>query len=396
MPDQTPIEGRTRPCARGSAELLPHVMPSPQPVTLRHARPADAAPLAALEKRVFSTDRISERSFRKLLARETAVTLIAEREGEIAGYAMLLFRRGTALARLYSIGVAPEFAGSGIGRRLLDAAERETFSRGRMLLRLEVHERNMRAIDMYRRAGYRAIGKYLDYYADHGDALRFEKTVRGNVPVESTTPYYEQTTDFTCGPACLMMALARFDADYTLNPVNEIRLWREATTIFMMSGIGGCEPYGLAVAAAEAGLSPTLYVSNPGALFLKSVRDPEKQNVMILAQADFQSRALAHRIPVHRKAFTLATIRAAIKSGAVAIVLVSGYHMFGKKVPHWILAHGDDGKHIMVHDPWVEDEVGETLADAANLPVPYEQFERMSRFGTENLRAAVILKNRSA
>jgi hypothetical protein len=264
------------------------------------------------------------------------------------------------------------------------------------LLRLEVHEKNGRAIDLYKRAGYRSIGKCLDYYADHGDALRFEKTVRGDVPVESNTPYYEQTTDFTCGPACLMMALAKFDTNYMLSPVNEIRLWREATTVFMMSGIGGCEPYGLTVAAWEAGLSPTLYVSNPGVLFLKSVRDQEKQNVMILAQEDFQSRVLAYRIPVHRKAFKLSTIRSAIKAGNVAIVLVSGYHMFGKKVPHWILAHGDDGHHILIHDPWVEDEVGETLADAANLPVPYEQFERMSRFGTENLRAAIILKNRSA
>ncbi|MEZ5799703.1 MAG: peptidase C39 family protein [Nitratireductor sp.] len=74
----------------------------------------------------------------------------------------------------------------------------------------------------------------------------------------------------------------------------------------------------------------------------------------------------------------------------VALVLLSGYQMFGKKVPHWVLAHGDDGAHILIHDPWVEDEVGETIADAANLPVPYEQFDRMARFGSAT-RAAVIL-----
>src|SRR5690606_16423644 len=133
----------------------------------------------------------------------------------------------------------------------------------------EVNESNRRAIAMYRDAGYRQIGRYADYYEDHADALRFEKVLRGDVPVASPTPYYRQTTDFTCGPACLMMGLARFRQGYQANPVDEIRFWREATTVFMMSGIGGCEPFGLAVAAADAGLCPEIHVSHAGPLFLK-------------------------------------------------------------------------------------------------------------------------------
>ena len=80
------------------------------------------------------------------------------------------------------------------------------------------------------------------------------------------------------------------------------------------------------------------------------------------------------------------------RSGTLVDVLVSGYLMFGKKVPHWVLAHGDDGHHIIIHDPWVEDEVGETMADAANLPVPYDAFDRIARYGGSGLRAAVFLK----
>jgi hypothetical protein len=75
-------------------------------------------------------------------------------------------------------------------------------------------------------------------------------------------------------------------------------------------------------------------------------------------------------------------------------VLVSGYVMFGKKVPHWVLAIGDDGDHIMIHDPWIEDESGETVADAANIPVPYDIFMGMAQFGRGGLRAAVILGRR--
>lgn len=357
---------------------------------IRQARLDDLDALIAIENRCFDADRISRRSFRELLTRRTAHTVVVECEGAVAGYAMLLFRQGTAMARLYSIAVNPNFAGHGVGAMLVHAAEERTFERGRLLLRLEVREDNARAIELYRRLGYRPIGRYLDYYADHTTALRFEKTMRGGVPVAAPTPYYEQTTDFTCGPCCLMMALARYQPDYELSPVAEIRLWREATTVFMMSGLGGCDPHGLAVAAHEAGLSARIHVSQAGALFLETVRDAEKRVVMELAQADFRERVAAHEITVGG-ALTLEDLRAEIAAGKVAVVLFSGFRMFGKKVPHWVLAHGDDGSHILIHDPWVEDEVGETIADAANLPLRYEEFDRMARFGRAGLRAAIIL-----
>ncbi|MFZ1815462.1 MAG: peptidase C39 family protein [Rhizobiaceae bacterium] len=358
---------------------------------LRLANLGDIDGLVRLENAAFQSDRISRRSFRELLASKTAAFLVHESDGSIDGYAMLLFRRGTAMARLYSLAVHPEALSKGIGSLLLRAAEEETFNRDRFLLRLEVREDNERAIALYRRCGYRPIGRYADYYADHTNALRFEKTIRGDVPLNAPTPYYEQTTDFTCGPCCLMMALGRYLENYELDPINEIRLWREATTVFMMSGLGGCDPYGLAVAAVESGLSARILVSESGLLFLNSVRDPEKRMVMELAQADFRQRVERLSIPVENRAFSLEDLRGAISEGKVAVVLVSGYHMFGKKVPHWVLAHGDDGKHILTHDPWVEDEIGETIADAANLPIPYEWFDRMAGFGKPPLRTAVIL-----
>ena len=48
--------------------------------------------------------------------------------------------------------------------------------------------------------------------------------------------------------------------------------------------------------------------------------------------------------------------RATADEGKLVLVLISGFLMFGKKVPHWVLAIGDDGDHILIHDPWVEDE----------------------------------------
>ena len=178
---------------------------------IRTARASDVDALVALENDVFDTDRISRRSFRQLIERETAETLVAEKDGHLAGYAMILFRNGSGVARLYSFAIGRDFSGFGLGRLLLERAERTAFDHGRMMLRLEVREDNDRAIRLYEQNGYRKIGRELDYYHDGMAALRYEKTLRGDVPVGTDVPFYEQTCDFTCGPCCLMMAMANYD-----------------------------------------------------------------------------------------------------------------------------------------------------------------------------------------
>ena len=142
---------------------------------IRPATLSDIDALDAIEKAVFPADRISRRSFRTLIDRPTAETLVLEADGEIRGYAMILFRAGAALARLYSLAVAAGHAGKGYGRALLAAAEKAAMEHDRILLRLEVREDNAPAIALYKNAGYHRIGRVADYYADGMAALRFEK-----------------------------------------------------------------------------------------------------------------------------------------------------------------------------------------------------------------------------
>jgi len=362
---------------------------------IRQATTTDIDALDQIEKAVFDSDRISRRSFRTLIDRPTAETIVIEAEGQICGYVMILFRAGAALARLYSLAVAPGHVGKGYGRVLLAAAEEAAMEHDRILLRLEVRESNETAIALYMANSYRRIGRVENYYADGMAALRFEKLLRGHEAPAVLTPFYEQSVDFTCGSACLLMALARYRSAEFLDPIWEIRLWREATTVFMLAGPGGCEPFGLAMVAHAHGLEPEVWCSTEEMLFLETVRDREKQRVMELAQTDFRARIASANVPVHIEAFTLDWLCARLAEGHVAIVLVSGYLMMGKRVPHWVLAHGDDGRHIFVHDPWVEEEVGETVADAANIPVPHVVFDRIARFGRAGLRAAVLIKGKA-
>jgi len=146
-------------------------------VRIRRGRAGDLDDLLELETLVFADDRMSRRSLRHFLAAATATVMVAEHRGRVAGCAVVLFRPHSAIARLYSIAVVPRSAGHGIGPALLAASEQAALAKRRATLRLEVNARNHRAIALYRKAGYQQFGRLENYYADKGDALRFEKTL---------------------------------------------------------------------------------------------------------------------------------------------------------------------------------------------------------------------------
>jgi ribosomal protein S18 acetylase RimI-like enzyme len=157
---------------------MPALAKQPMPdIQLRPGAPADVDALCKLENRVFSYDQLSRRGFRRFLASPTASLIVAECDGGCAGYALVLFRPPSPIARLYSIAVEPAVSGRGIGPLLLSAAEDIARGRGATVLRLEVHERNAAAISRYRKSGYVLFGRRAGYYDDHGNALRFEKAL---------------------------------------------------------------------------------------------------------------------------------------------------------------------------------------------------------------------------
>ena len=146
-------------------------------VEIRNAEDADLDGLGALEARSFASDRLARRSLGRLLCRPSASLRVAAAKagGTVHGYSLVLFRKGSSVARLYSIAVDDERRGEGLGRRLLADAEGVAARRRQRVLRLEVREDNLPAIRLYERRGYRLIGRYARYYADKADALRYEK-----------------------------------------------------------------------------------------------------------------------------------------------------------------------------------------------------------------------------
>jgi ribosomal protein S18 acetylase RimI-like enzyme len=152
---------------------------APRPVSdrvaIRAATPADASALEAIETASFTGDRLFPRAIARHLRSLTADVFIAGFGGASVGYALLLYRSSSTLARLYSIATLPRARGKGVGRRLMETCERAARRRGCDRLRLEVREKNAPAIALYEQLGYRRIGRHENYYEDGAPALRFEK-----------------------------------------------------------------------------------------------------------------------------------------------------------------------------------------------------------------------------
>lgn len=145
---------------------------------LRLPQPADLPSLLELEQRAFVTDRLSRKRFLHWFrASQATFLLTVDPADQVAGYALILYRRNSQKARLYSIAVSEPYRGHGLAQRLLIAAERAARQRGCSVLYLEVRPDNRAAITLYQRQGYSLIGTRQGFYEDGTDALRFEKSL---------------------------------------------------------------------------------------------------------------------------------------------------------------------------------------------------------------------------
>src|SRR3989304_6016774 len=70
-------------------------------------------------------------------------------------------------------------------------------------------------------------------------------------PRKAVVPFHRQSFDFTCGPACLIMAMRHFEPALASGRELEVALWREAT----LGEAYASSRQGLALAAHRRGFS---------------------------------------------------------------------------------------------------------------------------------------------
>lgn len=149
----------------------------PRPARLRRAAERDLPALVELENAVFAGDRMALRQFRHHLSAPSSDLIVAAGADGLLGYALLFHRRGSQVARVYSIAVAAAARGQGLGDRLLQRLETIARTYGLSELRLEVRKDNAAALTLYERRGYRRFGERLAYYEDSADAWRLSKSL---------------------------------------------------------------------------------------------------------------------------------------------------------------------------------------------------------------------------
>ncbi len=327
-----------------------------------------------------------------MITRANAQLNVCVQKGELVAYVLVLFHKGTSLARLYSLAVSPLHRGSGLGQQLLSEAEHMAEAHQCVYLRLEVDPRNVSAVALYERNGFSVFGTVEDYYQDHGDALRYQKRILNTPPLTSQpVPYYEQTLDFTCGPASLIMAMRALDPSLQADRRLEVQLWREATTIYMTSGHGGCSPHGLALAARRRGFHARLMLNDSGPLFLDGVRRADKKTVLELVHDDFVAQITETDIEMTHDGFDTASLVTALESGCVPLVLISSWRFNDNKAPHWVVLVAADDNFVYLHDPDVDTQLSKAPGDTQSVPVRIDDFERMVFFGQSRMQAALCL-----
>jgi ribosomal-protein-alanine N-acetyltransferase len=133
-----------------------------EPLTL-----ADTTAVAELHREDFHRP-WSELEFQALLAQDTVFGYVVREVGNArrgpAGF--VLARLAAGEGEILTVAVARTQRRSGLGWKLMDAVLRELHSARAEALFLEVDETNIPAIALYRRLGFREVGKRPAYY-DH-------------------------------------------------------------------------------------------------------------------------------------------------------------------------------------------------------------------------------------
>ncbi len=142
---------------------------------LRPLGACQVADLTRLEQASFTSDLLSPRSFRRFIHSATADGHGAFIEGRLVGYSLMLMRRNSARARIYSLAVDSSQRGKGVGRRLLEALTPLALEHGKTSLQLEVATTNTAAVVLYESLGFRRVASRPGFYEDGGDAWVYRK-----------------------------------------------------------------------------------------------------------------------------------------------------------------------------------------------------------------------------
>jgi len=203
-------------------------------------------------------------------------------------------------------------------------------------------------------------------------------------------PYYAQTLEFTCGAAALAMVLKTFLPDTKLDRRLELRLWREATLIMMTSGLGGCGPFGLAVAAMRRGLGAAVIMRKERTPFLSGAREADKKEIIRICHRDLRDEARKLGVREAYYNFGVEDLREGLRRGAIPILLISTYRLYKEKAPHYVTLTGFDDEHFYFNDPYKSLLIAGS-GKGKDMVVTADELARMKQYGRDLDKSVIFV-----
>jgi hypothetical protein len=168
-------------------------------------------------------------------------------------------------------------------------------------------------------------------------------------------PYYAQSSEFTCGPACVLMVMKHFNPRMEIGRDLEFEVWRQCNMI----GVRGADPYGLAVPLIDAGYEVRLVTQwkqtvniLPWRRRLKRHYSEDEFQLSLYGMRENKRRALRRKLSVEYKRPVVADIIRAVREGFVPIALVHMGVIHSLNIPHWVVVSHADEAWVVFNDPY--------------------------------------------
>lgn len=131
----------------------------------RSYSPDDLDSIVVLERRAFTIGPYSRRMLQRLFKMKGSFNLVVEDGGRVIGYVAAI-PLGEGSADIESLAVDPDYHRMGIGTVLMEKIEEVLTENGISMSILEVRDKNIEAIEFYRKLGYETIDHLPTYYQE--------------------------------------------------------------------------------------------------------------------------------------------------------------------------------------------------------------------------------------
>ena len=152
-------------------------------IKIRVATDRDLRDMFRLERMCFEIEAFSIQQLRYLINTGTSIALVAECDGQFAGFTIGLTNRNRSgkYGRVYTLDVDEVFRRRGVAETLMDALIQGFEDTGCSRCFLEVKIDNNKAIALYEKMGFEKLHLIFNYYSIGIHALKMRKTLHSRM-----------------------------------------------------------------------------------------------------------------------------------------------------------------------------------------------------------------------